>query len=85
MPSAERTATASLLHLAADLRGPTQIDAELPMPEDDEPFDPLTDPEEVSGERAHEHHDDDLGLRSLLEEPEAFTRALWAWRRTTRH
>jgi hypothetical protein len=46
------------------------LDEESPL---DEPADLLAIPE-IKQHVAHEHHDDDLGLRALLERPEALTR-----------
>jgi hypothetical protein len=50
--------------------------ADLTPPVDDEPFDPLVLPE-VKQYVAHERREDALGLRSLLERPEALSRAWW--------
>jgi hypothetical protein len=42
----------------------------------DAPFDLLTIPE-VRNHVTHELHDDELGLRSLLERPEALSKSWW--------
>jgi len=42
----------------------------------DEPADVLTIPE-VKQHVVHDHHDDDLGLRSLLERPETLSKSWW--------
>ena len=42
----------------------------------DAPSDLLTIPE-VRDHVTHEHHDDELGLRSLLERPEALSKSWW--------
>ncbi len=42
----------------------------------DAPSDPLTIPE-VRDHVTHEPHDDELGLRSLLERPEALSKSWW--------
>lgn len=42
----------------------------------EEPSDPLTIPE-IRHHTVHEPHDEELGLRSLLERPEALSKAWW--------
>ena len=49
----------------------------------DAPSDLLTIPE-VRDHVTHEHHDDELGLRSLLERPEALSKSWWRAERARR-
>ncbi|WP_394836354.1 hypothetical protein LVJ94_05555 [Pendulispora rubella] len=57
------------------------IDPSLLEPDDDDPLDPLSTFPEVKQWIARDIQDDDIGLRQLLERPEALSRSLSLWRK----